>query len=271
MTTMTDARPRPAPVDGAPLLVAEGITVRFGGVVANDSVSLDCPVGSITALIGPNGAGKSTFFDVVTGARRPNAGRVMFRGLDVTRRPPHVRARLGMARTFQNLAVVRSRSVLDNVVLGASRYRSSGFLAAMLGLPRSRRSDASVVGLARRAVALTGLEAQAHRPAGSLPHGDLRRLEIARALALGPKLLMLDEPAAGMDATETAQLAEAIQQIRDRWGITVLLVEHDVGLVRTVADYVHVIDFGKPLASGVAEDVLSDARVIRAYLGATHA
>jgi len=269
--TLTETGPGPGNVTTGDLLVVEDITVQFGGVVANDNVSLSCRRGSITALIGPNGAGKSTFFDVVTGARRPNRGRVFFDGVDVTDTPPYVRARLGIGRTFQNLAVARSMSVLDNVVLVTLRMRRSGLLAALARTPAARRGDDELRAVAERALHLVGLGHAASLPAGRLPYGDLRRLEIARLLALSPQFLMLDEPAAGMDAPETEALAQALLAIRDRWDVTLLVVEHDIGLVRTVADDVHVLEFGKLLTSGPAHDVLSDPRVIKAYLGARHA
>jgi branched-chain amino acid transport system ATP-binding protein len=257
--------PLPAPPAG--LLRVEDVTVRFGGILANDGVSLSCREGEITALLGPNGAGKSTLFDVITGARRPVEGRVSFRGTDITRFSAHGRARLGLGRTFQNLSLSRECSVFDNVLLGAARFRNYGPLAAMLALPRVRRDDRAQAELAERALETVGLADVADVLAGDLPFGDLHRVEIARALALGPTLLMLDEPSAGMDRAETTQLAEALLRIRDRWNISMLVVEHDLEFVRIVAQRATVLDFGQVIASGPTEDVLHDREVRRAYLG----
>lgn len=253
------------------ILETHGVTVRFGGVVANDEVSMSCAEGSITALIGPNGAGKSTFFDVATGGRRPNEGHVLFDGHDITKASRVRRAELGMGRTFQNLQVVRSMTVLENVMVGTFRYHRYGLLAAILGTPKVKRSDRELKVIAMRALRTVGLEEIAHLPLDGLPYGDLRRIEIARALALGPRLLMLDEPAAGMDRQETDELADAIREIRNRWEVSVLVVEHDISFIRTVADDVYVLDFGRILAGGVAADVLSDPTVIEAYLGTVNA
>jgi branched-chain amino acid transport system ATP-binding protein len=258
--------PLPEPPPGV-LLHVEGVTVRFGGLLANNNVQLWCREGAITALLGPNGAGKTTCFNVITGAQQAECGRVRFAGQDVTGLPAHTRARLGMGRTFQNLAVVDELSVLENAIIGASRFRRYGAVVAALGLPmvgRSDRRQAEIAALALRVVGLGGL---ADVPAGSLPYGLRRRLEIARALALAPRLLLLDEPAAGMDSTETAELADALRAARDQWGITILVVEHDLDLVRRAAEDAFVLDFGVTLAGGRLEDVLKDPAVIEAYLG----
>jgi branched-chain amino acid transport system ATP-binding protein len=253
------------------ILETHGITVRFGGVVANDEVSMSCTEGAITALIGPNGAGKSTFFDVVTGGRKPASGHVLFSGHDVTQASRVRRAEIGMGRTFQNLAVVRSMSVLENVMIGTFRYHRYGLMAALLGTPTVKRTDRELTRIAMRALNSVGLAGIAHLPLQGLPYGDLRRIEIARALALGPRLLMLDEPAAGMDRQETDELADAIREIRDRWEISVLVVEHDISFIRVVADDVYVLDFGKILAGGPATETLVDPQVIEAYLGTVDA
>jgi branched-chain amino acid transport system ATP-binding protein len=258
-------------VSSTPVLEARDITVRFGGVVANDTVSVSCEPGAITALIGPNGAGKSTFFDVVTGGRKPNEGSVAFEGRDVTHASRVTRAEMGMGRTFQNLAVVRSMSVLENVMIGTFRYHGYGFLAAMLGTRRVVRTDRELKTIALRALNAVGLASIAHLPTAGLPYGDLRRLEIARALALGPHLLMLDEPAAGMDRAETDELAEAILEARRRWGLSVLVVEHDISFIRMVADDVYVLDFGTILAGGPAAETLANPAVIEAYIGTANA
>lgn len=255
----------------AAILETHGVSVRFGGVVANDDVSVRCAEGAITALIGPNGAGKSTFFDVVTGGRRPDQGSVLFDGHDITKASRVRRATLGMGRTFQNLQVVRSMTVLENVMVGTFRYHRYGLLAAMFGTPKVQRSERELKTIALRALRTVGLDQIAHLPLDGLPYGDLRRIEIARALALGPKLLMLDEPAAGMDREETDELAEAIREICRRWEVSVLVVEHDIPFIRTVAHDVFVLDFGRILAGGEAQAVLNDPTVIEAYLGTVDA
>jgi branched-chain amino acid transport system ATP-binding protein len=249
------------------ILEVADITVRFGGVVANDHVALACGDGEVTALLGPNGAGKSTLFDVITGARRPAEGRVSFLGKDITALSPQRRARLGIARTFQNLALARDLSVYDNVLLGAARFRAYGPMAAMLRLPRVGHDDRRLRRVAGQMLELLGLAGMAEVTAGELPYGLLRRLEIARALALGPRFLMMDEPAAGMDRDESAELARALLAVRDRWGIPILVVEHDLEFVTLVADRAHVLDFGRVIASGPVAEVMEDPVVRQAYLG----
>jgi branched-chain amino acid transport system ATP-binding protein len=259
--------PQPVPESAPVLLGVDGVTVRFGGVVANDDVSLSCREGDITALLGPNGAGKSTLFDVITGARRPVMGTVTYDGADVTRLATQERARRGIGRTFQNLALARELSVFDNVLIGAARFRTYGAVAAMLGLPKVRRDDARLREIAERALDTVGLTDIADVRTGTLPYGTLRRIEIARALALGPRLLMMDEPAAGLDHAETLELARAVLQIQRQWAITVLVVEHDLDFVRLVAGRAFVLDFGRIIAGGPVHQVLSDPRVRAAYLG----
>jgi len=259
--------PQPVSENAPVLLGVDGVTVRFGGVVANDDVSMSCREGEITALLGPNGAGKSTLFDVITGARRPAAGTVTYAGDDITRLATQERARRGIGRTFQNLALARELSVFDNVLIGAARFRTYGAVAAMLGLPRVRRDDARLRQIAERALETVGLTELAGVRTGTLPYGTLRRIEIARALALGPRLLMMDEPAAGLDHAETLELAQAVLHIQRQWGITVMLVEHDLDFVRLVAGRAFVLDFGRIIAGGPVQQVLSDPRVRGAYLG----
>jgi branched-chain amino acid transport system ATP-binding protein len=253
---------------GADLLVVQGVTVRFGGLVANDDITIRVPAGGIVALLGPNGAGKSTLFDVITGARRPNAGRVFFAGRDVTQQSAYARARAGIGRTFQNLALVRDMTVFDNVYLGAARFRRYGPLTAALRPPGVvRRSDAQLASATHQVLQAVGLTPVAEVNAGDLPYGDQRRVELARAMALRPQLLMLDEPAAGMDRQESVALARALGRIREIRGTTILVVEHDLDFVRTAAEYAYVLDFGKILATGTVEEVLADEGVRNAYLG----
>lgn len=260
-------RRRSSGASSGALLEVDGVTVRFGGVVANNNVSFSCREGSITALLGPNGAGKTTMFNVISGQQRITAGAVHFAGKDVTTAPSYARARMGMGRTFQNLSVVGELTVLENVRVGASRFSSYGVGSAILGLPNVARADRLTTDIARQAIDTVGLSDLAGAQASSLPYGDLRRLELARALCLSPRLLLLDEPAAGLDNTESRDLVRAIRGIRDHWGVTVLLVEHDLELVRTVSEYAYVLDFGTLLAGGPTRDVLNDPAVVAAYVG----
>jgi branched-chain amino acid transport system ATP-binding protein len=249
------------------LLEAEGVTVRFGGVAANNGVSFWCTKGQITAVIGPNGAGKTTLFNAITGARLPDAGEITFLGQRVERMPAWKRARMGMARTFQNPALIPTATVLENVMIGASRYLRYGSLSAFLRLPRVATTDRELARIAQWALRATGIHEAQNRLAGNLPYGLVRRVEIARAIALGPELLLLDEPAAGMDHLETEELADLLVRTRDQWGLTILLVEHDLSLVKAVADRAFVLDFGEVIASGAVESVLHDPKVMEAYLG----
>jgi branched-chain amino acid transport system ATP-binding protein len=252
---------------GEALLRVEDITVRFGGVVANDGVTMDIPGKCVTALVGPNGAGKTTLFNVVSGAVRPTTGRVSLGGADVTGQTPRLRARHGLARTFQNLELVDTATVLDNVLLGTTRYARWSFARAMLPIPGVLIADERLREIALRAIRLVELEPYTHELAGNLPYGRRRHVELARALAAGPRLLLLDEPSAGMDATETAELGRLINRMVDRLGITVLVVEHDMAFVRPFADYVHVLHQGRLLRSGLPADVLEDPEVRQIYLG----
>lgn len=249
------------------LLEVRDVTVRFGGLVANDAVSLTVEAGEIAGLIGPNGAGKTTLFNVVTGAQPPTSGSVWFDGRDVTRLGRAERARLGMARTFQNLSLVSSLTVEDNATVGLGRFRRVGMPSTMLALPAARRQDARIRAVARGALAFVGLDLVAARRTADLAYGDRRRLEFARALALRPKLLLLDEPSAGMGPAETAELARIIRRARDELGVTVLVVEHDMSFVRALAERTTVLEFGRVIASGPTPEVLADERVAAAYLG----
>lgn len=251
------------------LLECNEVTVRFGGLVANDAVDLSVGRGDIAALIGPNGAGKTTLFNVITGAQLPTSGSVHFDGEDVTVAGPIQRARRGMSRTFQNLSLVPSLSVLDNVTVGLGRFRKAGLISSMLRLPRAVRQDRLIREAAMGALAFVGMERLAGQPTGDLPYGDRRRLEIARALALMPKLLLLDEPSAGMGPAETAELAETIRRARDDLNVTVLVVEHDMSFVRTLAEHTTVLEFGRIIAAGNTEEVLASPAVAEAYLGTT--
>jgi branched-chain amino acid transport system ATP-binding protein len=238
-------------------------------VVANDSVSLDIRAGTLTALIGPNGAGKTTLFNVVSGAVTPTAGRVIFDGEDITGQSRRDLVGHGIVRTFQNLELTETATVLDNVLLGTTRYVRFAFLQGMAPLPRALAAERRLAEAARRALVAVGLSGWAGEMAGNLPYGLRRHVEIARALAAGPRLLLLDEPSAGMDAAETAELGALISRLVDQLDITVLLVEHDMSMVRPFADEVHVLHQGALLASGDPDEVLARDDVRLVYLGRT--
>ena len=249
------------------LLSLQEITVRFGGLVANDAASLDVPAAEVSAVIGPNGAGKTTLFNVITGAQRPTSGRVVFDGEDITELSPRQRAHRGITRTFQNLALVPTLSVLENVSIGLGRFRRTGVLGALVRSPRTRAEDALVDQVAWGAVELTGLTGDAHMRAGNLSYGARRRVEFARALAMRPRLLLLDEPSAGMAEEETAEFVASLRRAVDLLDLTVLVVEHDMSFVRAIASHTAVLDFGHVVAAGATDTVLADQRVIEAYLG----
>jgi ABC-type branched-subunit amino acid transport system ATPase component/ABC-type branched-subunit amino acid transport system permease subunit len=255
-----------ARTDSGPLLEIEGLSVHFGGLKAVEEVSLQVAEGQIVALIGPNGAGKTTLFNAVSRLQKLTAGRIVFAGKDVTRMSTANTARLGMARTFQNLRIYPNMSVLENVLVGCHRHEKSGLWAGMLGLPHQRREERASRERAMSALAAVGLEGSSYLPAAGLPYGSQRLVEIARALASEPRLLLLDEPAAGMNAAERAHLVEQIGRIRDR-GITVLLVEHDIELVMGISEQVYVLDYGHLISKGRPEVVQKDPAVIEAYLG----
>jgi ABC-type branched-subunit amino acid transport system ATPase component len=260
------ARVQPSGPRGTSLLSVKGVSVHFGGLKAVDEVSLEVPEGQIVALIGPNGAGKTTVFNAVSRLQKLTAGSVEFAGRDVTKMSTADTARLGMARTFQNLRIYVNMTVLENVLVGCHQHERSGLWAGGLGLPHQRSEERASRQRAMKALAAVGLEDKAYLPAASLPYGSQRLVEIARALASEPRLLLLDEPAAGMNATERAHLVEQIRNIRDS-GITVLLVEHDIELVMGISEHVYVLDYGRLIAQGRPEVVQKDPAVIEAYLG----
>jgi len=255
-------------VTSAPaLLEVAGLSIRFGGLDALSGVDLTVRVGEIFALIGPNGAGKTTVFNVVTGLYRPLAGRVRFDGHDVLTRAPHMVARLGIARTFQNTEVFRGLSALDNVRIGAHARLRGSVLAAALGMPSVRREESKAREQAHRLLARVGLGDVADHDTAGLPLGLQKRLELARALALEPRLLLLDEPAGGLNPTETQGLMELIRSLRDDDRLTILLVEHNMELVMGVSDRVAVLQHGRKLAEGTPVEMSRDPAVMDAYLG----
>ena len=249
------------------LLEVVGLSIRFGGLAALSDVDLAVAAGEIFAMIGPNGAGKTTIFNVVTGLYRPLAGQVRFDGHDLLARAPHAVARLGIARTFQNTEVFRGLSALDNVLIGAHPRLRGGVMAAALGLPGVRREESRARARAHALLARVGLGEAAGLDAAGLPLGLQKRLELARALALEPRLLLLDEPAGGLNPTETQELMQLIRSLRDDDQLTILLVEHNMELVMGVSDRVAVLQHGRKLAEGTPVEVSHDPAVVEAYLG----
>jgi branched-chain amino acid transport system ATP-binding protein len=249
------------------ILETQQLSVSFGGVQAIDAVSLSVAEGIVFSIIGPNGAGKTTLFNLISGLYVPRGGRVLISGKDVTALAPDKLAYLGLSRTFQNLQIFFRMTAIENVMVGRHRHERTGILSELLHLPVVGRQNRQTCEAARMALARVGLEADADQPAGSLSYGALKRLEIARALATEPKVLLLDEPAAGCNPVETAELENVIRGIAAE-GITVVLVEHDMRLVMNISDRVHVLARGRTLAEGTAAEVRTNPAVIEAYLGA---
>ena len=252
------------------LMIAEKLAMEFGGVAALDGVSLAVAPGEILAIIGPNGAGKTTLFNLLCGLLMPRRGRVMLDGEDVTGQAPHRLARLGLSRTFQNLNVFLRMTAVENVMVGRHLHEHRNVLAHLLALQAVRRQNRETRRRAEALLAQVGLHKLADRPAGTLAYGALKRLEIARALATEPKILLLDEPAAGCNPVETSEIDGIIRDIA-RTGVAVMLVEHDMRLVMNVSDRIHVLANGRTLAEGTAAEVRADPAVIEAYLGVRRA
>ena len=254
--------------DAGPLLTASKVTMRFGGLVANKDVDFEIPRGSIVSLIGPNGAGKTTFFNQLTGMLEPTSGEIVFDGVSTIGMTPHEIAELGIGRTFQNIRLFSAMTVLNNVMVGRHTRLKASWWASLLKLPAVREEERATAQRARELLGLVGLRRRYHDDAArNLPYGDQRRLELARALASDPKLLLLDEPTAGMNPGETAQMTELIRRLRDELDLTVLLIEHDMKVVMGISERITVLDHGELLAEGTPQEIRANPKVIEAYLG----
>jgi branched-chain amino acid transport system ATP-binding protein len=264
------ASPLPASVERAGRSVAvEGIELRFGGIRALQNVSFAARSGEITAIIGPNGAGKTSVFNTISGFYRPAAGRVLLDDEDITRLPVHARAAQGLARTFQNIALFRGLSVLENIKLGGHHTMKAGVFSAMVYGKAARSEEMALrEEIERRVIDFLEIDHIRHQSVEALPYGLQKRVELARALAMRPRALLLDEPVAGMNHEETEDMARFILDVQEEWGVTVLLVEHDMGMVMDISSHVVVLNFGRVIASGAPAEVRRHPQVIEAYLGA---
>jgi len=249
------------------LLVAERVRKEFGGLVATNDIDFAIPRGSIVALIGPNGAGKTTFFNMLTGVYTPTSGRILFDGEEIAGKPPHAIVERGIGRTFQNIRLFQQMTAMENVLVGMHSRLSAGIVGSILGLPRVKREESAANERARELLVYCGLPKRHEHLAGSLPYGDQRRLEVARALATDPKLLLLDEPTAGMNPQETADFTSFVRRIRDEKDLTVLLIEHDMKVVMGVSERITVLEYGEKIAEGTPAEIRANERVIEAYLG----
>jgi branched-chain amino acid transport system ATP-binding protein len=253
----------------APSLFAENVTIKFGGLTAVNDVTFVIPPRSVVSLIGPNGAGKTTFFNILTGLYKPTSGYVELGGVDVTGRPPHKIAQLGLARTFQNIRLFNLMTAEENVMVAMHSHLKSGIVGTVLGTPRKRREEREAREAAGELLDYVGILKTRHEYARNLSYGDQRRLEVARALALRPKVLLLDEPTAGMNPQESATFASFVHRLVAERDLSVLLIEHDMSVVMRVSERITVLDRGEVIAEGGPDDIRSNQRVIEAYLGKT--
>jgi branched-chain amino acid transport system ATP-binding protein len=263
-------RAREQQVEHHPVLRLENVSLSFGGVTAISNVDLAVEPGEIRAIIGPNGAGKSSLINVITGLYRPDSGRIRINGRQYSQVPAQNAAHLGIARTFQNLALFRGLTVLENIVSGLAFARRSGFIGQALGFPRARREEREARERAEDIIHFLHLDGVADRLAGSLPYGLQKRVELGRAVVANPNLLLLDEPMAGMTATEKQEMAGFVRAIRARYQTTIILIEHDIGVVMGLSDKIAVLDYGRKIADGTPSEIRENQLVIDAYLGVPH-